>query len=181
MAEDGEKEGGALASSPAGRTSARARRNPDAELGKRFADLLEGPDAHQIDACAALGIPWRTHMDWMAANPKQGSDLADYQSEVLKALGRQRRLDLEGGQESLDRCHPAKAGAQFNMFRFRHEARFRRFYADDSAHKVEISGPNGGPIETSAKQALAGKLNELRSRVGEESGGDAGSESEAED
>lgn len=136
-----------------GRISARARSRANAELGRMFAELLKEPDSHQLGVCAKLGIPWRTHMDWMAARVEPGTDLADYQSAVLAALDEQRRLDLENGQSLLDNCHPAKANAQFNMFKFRHENRFRRFYSDEEAsapkQQVELTGKDGGPVETS--------------------------------
>ncbi len=124
-------------------------RCPCRVLGEAFASALEEPYSHQLGVCGRLGIAWSTHMRWMAADAEPDSDLAEYQSAVLSALDRQRRLDLENGQSQLDQAHPAKAGAQFNMFRFQHENRFKRFYGDqESAKRVELSGPDGGPIET---------------------------------
>lgn len=138
-----------------GSTSARARvSTADAALGKRFAALLDEADSHQLGVCGKLGIPWRKHMRWMSEDAEPGTPLAAYQSAVLIALDKQRKLDLDAGQVKLDGCHPAKAGPQFNMFRFRHETRFRRFYEDETAqkHEVQLTGKDGGPIETQETQ-----------------------------
>jgi hypothetical protein len=137
-----------------GETSERARASTaNGALGRKFAALLEQRDSHQLGVCAQLGIPHSTHMRWMASDAEAGTDLAAYQSAVLLGLDRQRMLDLEQAQEKLDKCHPAKAGAQFNLFKFRHENRFRRFCADETAqkHEVQLTGKDGGPIETESR------------------------------
>jgi hypothetical protein len=157
-------------------TSARARVSACRELGKAFAELLSEDDSHQLGVCAQLGIPWRKHMRWMAADAEPGTDVADYQSEVMAALDRQRRLDLEQGQTQLDGCHPAKSGAQFNMFKFRHESRFKRFYEETQKHEIELTGKEGGPVEvlTSAREKLGAKLDELAERNAKPSGDASG-------
>lgn len=133
-------------------TSARAceTRCPCKQLGEAFAELLGEPYADQQGVTAELGINYRVHMRWMAKEWEPGTDGEAYQMTVLAALDRQRRLDLENGQAQLDASHPAKAATQFNMFRFQHENRFRRFYGD-AVQKVQLSGEDGGPIETSTK------------------------------
>ena len=137
-----------------GRTSERARASvANGALGKKFAALLAEPNSHQLGVCAKLGIPWRTHMDRMAAQTEPGSDAEAYQSAILEALDRQRQLDYEDGKQLLDSAPPAKAASYFNLFKLRHESRFRRFYADDNAqkHQVELTGKDGGPIESENK------------------------------
>lgn len=134
-------------SSPNARTSARPCKCACRVLGEAFAALLAEPYAHQLGVCAKLGIPWSTHMTWMGKDADPDSDVAQYQSIVLGALDDQRRLDLDGGQTQLDNAHPAKASAQFNMFRFQHENRFRRFYGDQEVKKVELTGKDGEPLE----------------------------------
>ena len=130
---------------------ARARLQPNKELGEKFAELIAKPDSHQLGVCGKLGINYRTHMRWLNADAEPGSDLAEYQIAVLTALDNERQLDLEGGRSQLDGCHPAKAGSYFNMFSLVHKSRFKRFYEDEDGqrHKVELTGADGGPLETS--------------------------------
>lgn len=147
---DGKTPGKRSRKSTKRRTPERARASiANGALGRRFAELLED-GSHQLGVCGKLGIPWRTHMEWMAAKPDAGSPLAAYQGAILAALDRLRMVDLEEAQTKLDGCHPAKAGAQFNLFRFRHENRFKRFYADETAqkHQVELTGKEGGPVQS---------------------------------
>jgi hypothetical protein len=140
-----------------GETSERARASTaNGALGRKFAALLEEKNSHQLGVCARLGIPHSTHMRWMAADTETGSDLAAYQAAVLLGLDRQRMLDLEQAQEKLDQCHPAKAGAQFNMFKFSHENRFKRFYGDDAQrHEIALTGKDGKAIEHEHTHSVA--------------------------
>lgn len=119
-------------------------------LGEAFAKQLEEPLSHQLGVTAELGINWRQHMRWMAAEYESGSQGEAYQLLVTRALDKQRRLDLEEMQNKLDVAHPAKATAQVNVSRFVHENRFKRFYGDEDVKRVELTGKDGGPLETAA-------------------------------
>lgn len=136
---------------PSEESLSRARavtKHPTPELGRAFAGLLAESLSHQLGVAARLGIPWRTHGRWMAADAEPGSDLAVYQSEVLAALDRQRVADLKSIESAVDDAPGTHAGTIWNVRKHRHESRFRRFYDDASKHEVELSGPDKGAIET---------------------------------
>ena len=148
-------------------THPRARAN--AELGRRFAELLAEPLSHQLGVCGKLGIPWRTHVRWMAADAEPDSDLAAYQCAVLEALDRQRIEDLKDIDVGVERAPGTHVGTFWNVRKHRHESRFRRFY-EDATSKVEVSGPEGAPMQHEHRQLLprAEALAELRKLAAED-------------
>lgn len=129
-------------------TLARARAFAD-----RVATHIRG-GCHQLGACAKAGLPWRTHMRWMAADAAEGSDLAYYQSQVLDALEDQRQASLKAGAKAVEDADPSKANAAFNVWKLGHDGRFKRFETHDSeATKVELTGAEGGPLAVAAVPA----------------------------
>lgn len=150
---DDERPPGESLAEPSSESSlSRARavtKHPTPELGRAFAALLGEQLSHQLGVAARLGIPWRTHGRWMAADAEPGSDLAVYQAEVLAALDRQRVKDLTEIADAVDDAPGTHAATIWNVRKHRHESRFKRFYDDASKHEVELSGPEKGPVETS--------------------------------
>lgn len=141
-------------------TPGRSRANK--ETGEAFAALLAEKHSHQLGCCAKLGIPWSTHMRWMASTAAEGSDLEAYQKAVLVALDEQRKRDLDEIDVQLETAEPNRIATMWNVRKHRHESRFKRFYEAD-AQKVELTGAGGGPVQMTAltrEQALA-ELREL--------------------
>lgn len=123
----------------------RARANRD--LGARFAHLLDTmPHSHQLGVCAELRIPWRTHMRWMADEGEPGSDVAEYQAEVLAALSRKRAADLDDIARDVEAADGAHCSVVWNMRKHRHESRFKRFYDDAAPTKVAITDKDGNDL-----------------------------------
>lgn len=144
-------------------------RGADVELGRAFAALLAEKHSHQLGVCGRLGIPWQTHMTWMAKTPEPGSDLAEYQREVLAALDRQRVADLEDIDTTLEQAPDAKTSTLWNVRKHRHESRFRRFYEPETplVSKVELTGKDGAPIAvTAAPPTRAQAVSELARLLG---------------
>lgn len=139
-----------MAEADDGTTKPHPRARATKELGRQFAAELLQPHSHQLGACGRLGIPWRTHTRWMAAQAEPGTDLADYQSEVLAALDKLRIADLKEIETAVDDAPGTHAATVWNVRKHRHESRFKRFYDDPAKHEVELSGKDGGAIETSA-------------------------------
>jgi hypothetical protein len=138
--------------------SARARATPNAELGRRFAELLAEPHAHQLGVCGKLRLNYRTYKRWMAAETEGGTDLDDFQGLVNAALEDARVRDIQAMEQDLEQLQGpgvAKAGALVNMRTFHHTNRFKRFYgSDEDPKKLEMSGPDGKPLQ----QEHSGKL-----------------------
>lgn len=109
-----------------------------------------------MGVCARLRVPYSTFKDWMRAVPGEDDpDLAEFQSLVISALDQARVADIERAEQALDAAHPAKASATLNIHTFHHEKRFKRFYQGDDepkASKVELTGKDGGPLETTNVQ-----------------------------
>lgn len=129
-------------------TISRARASK--ELGELFAEALKEPHSHQLGVCAKLGIVHHLHVEWMRAKREPGSDVAAYQMAVVAALDARRIADLNDMEEAVNDAPGTHAATVFNMRKHRHESRFRRFY--DDPQKVEVSGPDQGPIQTQSSQ-----------------------------
>lgn len=130
----------------AGEPPTRGRANK--ELGAKFAHLLlTMPHSHQLGVCAELRIPWHTHKRWMSTEAEEGSDVAEYQAEVMAALAKQRAKDLDDIDTAVEVAEGSKASTVWNVRKHRHESRFKRFYEDTAPQKHEHSGPDGKPIQ----------------------------------
>jgi hypothetical protein len=140
--------GGSMAEPPitTDDTLARARGSIDrasAELAERFVELLQVEHAHCLGVCGQLGIPYRTYQRWMS--PDGPEDAAEFRRIVLSALDERRRRDLDDAQEAVNGAPGTHAATVWNMRKFRHESRFKRFYEPEPA-KVELTGKDGGPV-----------------------------------
>lgn len=136
---------GEAASLEGGADGAHTRARACRALGLEFAELLGEKHSHQLGVCARLGIPWRTHMSWMAKDASGDADLTAYQCEVLAGLDRQRVADLDDIDVVVEAVEPGRASTIWNVRKHRHEGRFKRFYDDPT--KVELSGPGGGALQ----------------------------------
>ncbi len=134
---------------------ARARPRPCKALAEQFAVELAKPHSHQLGACARLRVSYAAYKRWMAAEPKEDEeDLADFQAIVLEALDEARVRDIEDLEVEFARVKTGKSGALINKHTFHHGQRFKRFYANDEEpkeSKVQLSGPDGKPIQTDNK------------------------------
>lgn len=118
------------------------------ELAERFAALLAEPYSHQLGVCGRLGIPYTTYKRWLADEDAANPDIAAFRRIVLAALDERRRADLEDAERAVDKAPGTHAATVWNMRKFAHESRFRRFYGDDAAAaKVELTGKDGGPVD----------------------------------
>lgn len=162
------REGTGEAAGLKGTTGAHTRARACRALGLDFAELLKERHSHQLGVCARLGIPWRTHMSWMAKDASGDDDLTAYQCEVLAGLDRQRVADLDDIDVLVEEAETGKASTLWNVRKHRHEGRFKRFY-DDPA-KLEVSGPDGGALQLD----VVGKMSdaELRRAALGDGGGD---------
>lgn len=146
---------GEAASLEGGADGAHTRARACRALGLKFAELLGERHSHQLGVCARLGIPWRTHMSWMAKDASGDADLTAYQCEVLAGLDAQRVADLD----DIDRVvgdaavEPGRVSTLWNVRKHRHEGRFKRFYDDPT--KVELSGPDGGALQVDVVAKLS--------------------------
>lgn len=84
-------------------------------------------------------------MKWMATDAADNADLAAYQAEVLRGLDAQRVRDLADMEAAVKGAAGTHVSTIWNMRKFRHESRFKRFYDDPT--KFELSGPDGGPVQ----------------------------------
>jgi hypothetical protein len=142
------------------------RARASAELGEQFAALLKVEFSHQLGVCGQLGIPYRTYKDWMAEEHPTNDGIAAFRRVVMAALDERRRADLAEAQRAVDAAPGTHAATVWNMRKFAHESRFRRFYGDDAAaSKVELTGKGGGPIETQLSGLPAKELLELYARA----------------
>lgn len=118
---------------------------PTVELAEQIAKALAEPYSHQMGVCGRLGLNFRTYKRWLSEDCPEHA--RDFKRIVLAALEQKRIEDLQRGEAVLGDAHPAKATSYFNMWKFQHESRFKRFYQDDQPTKVELTGKDGGPIE----------------------------------
>jgi hypothetical protein len=128
-----------------------------AELGEQFAALLAEEHSHQLGVCGQLGIPYSTYKTWMADDPEANAGMAAFRRIVLAAVDKQRRDDLKAAQEAVDEAPGTHAATVWNMRKFRHESRFKRFYADEPA-KLELTGKDGGPVELDMRNRSVDEL-----------------------
>lgn len=127
-----------------GQSRARASVRPTVELARRFAELLEEPESHQLVVSARCGIPWTTYKDWMSGCVASATE---FRAIVLEALDKRRRADLADMAEAVEEAPGTHAATILNMRKFRHEGRFKRFYKDDEPTKLELTGKDGGAVE----------------------------------
>lgn len=127
-----------------GQSRARASVRPTVELARRFAQLLEEPESHQLAVSARCGIPWTTYKDWMSGCV---ASAAEFRAIVLEAMDKRRRADIEDMERAVDSAPGTHAATILNMRKFRHEGRFKRFYKDDEPTKLELTGKDGGAVE----------------------------------
>ena len=106
---------------------------------------LQEKHAHQLSACTKVGIPYRTHKDWMAKKADEGSELEAYQREVLLGLIEQSAAALDAMEEAVKAAPGTHATSTFNMLKWRYENRFRSLH-DEPAQKVELTGKDGEPL-----------------------------------
>lgn len=135
------------------RPLAPARARPTLDLAKRFAALLSEPYSHQLGVCAQLSIPYSTYKDWMA-HKEPSPELAQFQAIVLQALDAARVRDIKDARSDIASSQGATCVAFANMHKFHHERRFKRFYQSDEEPKTvkqEITGKDGGPIQSESK------------------------------
>jgi hypothetical protein len=130
---------------------ARGEMLPTVELAEQVAKLLEEPYSHQLGVCGQLGLSYRTYKTWVGDDSPEHAH--EFRRIVLAALERKRVADLQRGEQVLEDAHPAKAGPCFNMWKFQHESRFKRFYQDDPV-KVEHTGKDGADLGLSIKEVL---------------------------
>lgn len=125
------------------------------ELAERFVALLAEEHSHQLGVCGQLGIAYATYKRWMTDDEDAAPEVAAFRKIVLAGLDAQRRKDLKAAEDAVDDAPGTHAATVWNMRKFRHESRFKRFYADEPV-KVEHSGKDGGKIELglSAKELL---------------------------
>jgi hypothetical protein len=142
-----------------GEPLAHVRARPCRELGERFAAMLQEPHAHQLGVCARLGIAYASHKRWMAAE-EPDADMAEYQAAVLVGLDNARVADLDDMAVKVEGAPGTHAGTIWNMRKFRHESRFKRFY--DEPTKVELTGKDQGPLQVEGKPTREQALAELR-------------------
>lgn len=144
-----------------GHSRAHASVRPTVELAGRVAELLEEPESHQLAVTAQLGIPWSTYHDWMSGRV---ASAVEFRAVVLRALEKRRRADLDDMVRAIEDAPGSHAATIWNMRKFRHEGRFKRFYADEPT-KVELTGKDGGPIEQQLSGLPAKELLELYAKA----------------
>lgn len=143
---EGDRNSGGHSSS---RPPARACACPCKTLGEQFSALLSEPHAHQLGVCGRLRIPYRTYKDWMAKQPEPGSPLEEFQGIVLEALDRARVRDLQNIVVTVEAADNAKASTLANVLLHSHKNRFKRF-EEAAKSEIELSGPDGAPLQTQA-------------------------------
>lgn len=124
-------------------------------MAEQFAELLQEEHSHCLGICGRLGIPYRTYQRWMA--PDGPEDAVEFRRIVTAALDEQRRKDLKAAQDAVDEAPGTHAATVWNMRKFRHESRFKRFYADEPA-KLELTGKDGGPVELDMRNRSVDEL-----------------------
>lgn len=104
----------------------------------------EDDDLHQEAAAIAAGVPPRTYWDWMSGDDEH---CEAFQLKVRAAVHRQARRNL--AREDLG--VRTTEGKLTMWAKWRMEKRYRTIYGDlAETRKVELSGPNGGPMRTEA-------------------------------
>ena len=133
-------------------TSTPARAHACLRWGEQMAACIrEG--SHQLGACGRVGIPFRTHMTWMSQHVEPGSHEAAYQNTILAALDEARRKSLADAETAIEAAGDGRASAIANVRLHGHRERFKRFEQhDEAASKLELSGPDGGPMAVQAVQ-----------------------------
>lgn len=139
-----------------------ARARASVELAEQFAELMREEYSHQLGVCGRLGIPYGTYKRWLADEDATDPDIAAFRRIVLAALDERRRADLDAAKQAVEDAPGTHAATIWNMRKFAHESRFRRFYADDAAAaKVELTGKGGGPVQHELAALPAKELLEL--------------------
>lgn len=117
-------------------------------LGKEIAGYLRD-DAGMYQEYAAIkaGISRKTYWRWL-----DGEDEASeaFQREVLPALYEQARA-AEQKAESDIASGLNGSSAWANWHKWKLEGRYRKIFGDLAPTRVELTGKDGGPIETSSK------------------------------
>jgi lambda repressor-like predicted transcriptional regulator len=138
----------------------------DARLCERFLVAL-GKGTTLAGASRKVGLPYRTLMDWLdkdhpsykaefdaavnlAAKQSREAVVADLADVGRKRTRKTYRIDPATGEKKLWQIDEAPDTAAL--------ARVAD-YMDDRAQRVELTGANGGPLQT---QALTGEAAELR-------------------
>jgi len=115
-----------------------------AAAAESIAKAIRGDLAMTQDRAAlAAGIHPRTYWKWMHGH--QPDDL-DFQFVVLPAIHEQAARNHEAANVSVEHTD----GKLINWRKWELERRYRHIYGDlAQVSQVEVSGPGGGPIETS--------------------------------
>lgn len=122
------------------------RARASAELADRFADLLAEEHSHQLGVCGQLGIAYATYKRWMSDDEDASPEVAAFRAIVLRALDARRKEDMRQAREAVEGAPGTHAATVWNMRKWAHEQRFKRFYAEEPA-RVELTGKDGGAID----------------------------------
>lgn len=123
-----------------------SRARASKELGELFEAALKEPHAHQVGVCAKLGIDEWRHWEWMRS--KEDEHQA-YRQAVIRGLDHARIEDIKATDTAIEAADSAHCSVVWNSRKHRHESRFKRFY-EEPAQKVELSGPEGAPLQVQA-------------------------------
>lgn len=134
-----------------------ARARASEELAGRFVKLLQVEHSHQLGVCAQLDIPYTTYKRWLADEDATDRGVAAFRRVVLAGLDERRRADLKAAQQAVEDAPGTHAATVWNMRKFAHESRFKRFYADEPT-KVELTGKDGGAVELDLRSKPAEEL-----------------------
>lgn len=114
-------------------------------LGQKVAARLRsGHDVYQGEAAVKSGIAERTYYRWL--DGEEEGHLA-FQAEVLPALYDQAKM-AEAEAERAIGCVEGGSGPWQSWHRWKLEKRFRRIYGAVAEQKIELTGKDGGPVET---------------------------------
>lgn len=109
-------------------------------LGRTAAEVLRA-GGYQIAAAVKIGVPERTYYEWL--NGEDEGALA-FQAEVLPAYEHAAREAEEQAEKDIfgGEMHSSPA---VSWYRWKLEKRYPKVFG---AARLEVSGPNGGPIES---------------------------------
>lgn len=117
-----------------------------AECGRKAAEVIRR-GGYQIEAAFAAGVHEKTYYRWL-----DGDDdgCKAFQAEVLPALFEQAREAEKQAEKDIS-CTEQGSSAWANWHKWKLEKRYRKVFGDlAQKHEVEVTGKDGGPIETAA-------------------------------
>jgi hypothetical protein len=115
--------------------------------GKVVADALRADSrCFQIEAALKAGMSQATYYRLLDAETDAGEA---FQAEVLPALFEQARSEEERAERDIGTAENGSS-AWGNWHKWRLEKRYRKLFGDLSVQKVELTGKDGGPVQSEA-------------------------------